>query len=614
MGLIAIGVVSLGYVLFVRPFAELHVQFPFLDFPVFIGEGLLFLCLGLMLSKGNIKVGRKNFWIFAYLGFVFIKALLGYIKFGPLALRHAALFYYPLFAIFGYSFYRREFFDSKKSLFCILLILLLFASGTFDSYWMFTCILLAFILIWTYPHRIFKHALLATLVLVTPYRFLFCTSRMMIVANFVTGIFLAGGLYFILRIHKAIKLTIVVLGVLFISLGLIRFADKNALTAIVKIDNILEKFRSYDLEVAAQIEKDKQVAEEEAHLRSVSNVPDVEDPEAEKLQVYNPDPPLYFPLREKIRSVGSFVPAQPAANIPVPEKKEAPVSSTAVSVSVPASDALAGTSTKKDKSRTSVKEIKSGKAAKEQSVHPATSLKAAFLKQDQSVAATAPVTVESKPEEVAREKVQIYNPDPPFNFHYLGMKKSADDEQQAGEKQNEKATVMERKPPQLRDLDGAYINAVFRLFIWRDMIVELLTAPTPKSLVGFHFGKPLRPKSLKALNWGTLELFRDGWVEPHNSYLHIIYRAGIIGVIVILALFVLLGKMIKKSIQCRSLPGILLCGILVNWLVAANFLLILELPYTAIPIWTLFGMTYAYVQSLERHFAPEAKTVREEIK
>jgi len=56
--------------------------------------------------------------------------------------------------------------------------------------------------------------------------------------------------------------------------------------------------------------------------------------------------------------------------------------------------------------------------------------------------------------------------------------------------------------------------------------------------------------------------------------------------------------MIKNFLLCRSLTGVLLCGIIVNWFVAANFLLIFELPYTAIPIWTLYGMTFAYFQKL----------------
>jgi len=39
---------------------------------------------------------------------------------------------------------------------------------------------------------------------------------------------------------------------------------------------------------------------------------------------------------------------------------------------------------------------------------------------------------------------------------------------------------------------------------------------------------------------------------------------------------------------------ILLSAVLLNWMVAANFLLIFELPYTAIPFWLIMGMTWAY--------------------
>ena len=51
LGLIFIGIVSLGYVIFVILFAELHIQIPFLDFPIFVGEMLLFVCLILFLFK-----------------------------------------------------------------------------------------------------------------------------------------------------------------------------------------------------------------------------------------------------------------------------------------------------------------------------------------------------------------------------------------------------------------------------------------------------------------------------------------------------------------------------------------------------------------------------------
>ena len=107
----------------------------------------------------------------------------------------------------------------------------------------------------------------------------------------------------------------------------------------------------------------------------------------------------------------------------------------------------------------------------------------------------------------------------------------------------------------------------------------------------------MRSTSLEALRWGESEWSRDGWVGTHNSYLEMIYRAGIVGLLTILVMLGLLFIMIKKAIQYRSLTGVLLCGIIIDWFVAANFLLILELPYTAIPIWTLFGLTYAYVET-----------------
>ena len=154
-----------------------------------------------------------------------------------------------------------------------------------------------------------------------------------------------------------------------------------------------------------------------------------------------------------------------------------------------------------------------------------------------------------------------------------------------------------------RNEDIAYINSLFRVFIWRDMFNEMISSG---SIWGFSFGKPLRSKTLEILNWGVGEWKRDGWIAAHNSYFEIIYRAGIIGVLLIVGLFMSLFKMIKEFIVRRSITGILLCGIIINWFVAANFLLIFELPYTAIPIWTLYGMTFAYYKNLRATESVEA--------
>ena len=144
-------------------------------------------------------------------------------------------------------------------------------------------------------------------------------------------------------------------------------------------------------------------------------------------------------------------------------------------------------------------------------------------------------------------------------------------------------------------METARANVLFRIFIWRDMLRQLAEQ---RPVLGFPFGKPLRSKSLEILEWASIEWLRDGWVSAHNSFLHMIYRAGVIGVVLILFYLGVVLRMIRRAIARKSLMGVLLCGILINWFVAANFMPILELPYTAVPIWLLFGMIYAYVTGL----------------
>jgi hypothetical protein len=134
-------------------------------------------------------------------------------------------------------------------------------------------------------------------------------------------------------------------------------------------------------------------------------------------------------------------------------------------------------------------------------------------------------------------------------------------------------------------------NILFRLFIWRDMYEDW---KVHKPLMGVDFGKPLRSPSLEILQWAQEEWNRDGWIEPHNSYFNILYRAGIAGIILVLLVWGALAWFIRLAFVRRSWTLILLAAIVLDWMVAANFLLILELPYTAIPFWTLAGMAGAY--------------------
>jgi len=147
-----------------------------------------------------------------------------------------------------------------------------------------------------------------------------------------------------------------------------------------------------------------------------------------------------------------------------------------------------------------------------------------------------------------------------------------------------------------RSHEEAYGNTVFRLLIWRDMIAEFSRY---RPILGFSFGKPFRSESLEILNLGNRDWLRDGWIEPHNSYLNMLYRMGILGVALIGFLIWQFCGMVKGFATFKSLSGILLCSILINWLVAANFLPILELPYNAIPFWALWGVTLGYLKELK---------------
>ncbi len=148
-----------------------------------------------------------------------------------------------------------------------------------------------------------------------------------------------------------------------------------------------------------------------------------------------------------------------------------------------------------------------------------------------------------------------------------------------------------------RQLEKAYNNILFRWFIWEDMCSELLTR---RAVFGVGFGRPQRSRSLEILSWGTTEWITDGWIAPHNSFLHIIYRVGIIGVFLIGFIVAVFVHLLKKFILHKSFIGIMLLSVLLYWLVMANFLLILELPYYAILFWSVCGVTFAYAQNLKK--------------
>ena len=98
-GLAGMGVYVILSSFFASNFAETHIQFSFLNFPVFMGEILLMLLFALYFYKQYL-LREWHTWHIAwgiFITWMVGTAILEYLHWGPLALRNAALFYYPCF-------------------------------------------------------------------------------------------------------------------------------------------------------------------------------------------------------------------------------------------------------------------------------------------------------------------------------------------------------------------------------------------------------------------------------------------------------------------------------------------------------------------------------------
>lgn len=511
LGLTSIGLFSLCYILFSSQFAELNIQLPFLDFPIFIGEILLFICLVLFAVRCAIcplKLYKWHYALIIYFIFIVIKALYGYVicGWGPLALRDAALFYYFAFAVLGYYFYRQDFFAGRNFLFIgpfFILGFIKIIAQSYVIYWTFSSALLALVFIKAYPHKKIRHLLLALFLFLVPYKWLFLTSRMMIVSNTIAVFYLILAFFVILKINKSIKVSMGILSLGFFIWGILTFSDPVRAKTIISFDEIAATFH----------ENDKIVQEEIGSFKMA---------EVKRFELYQP---------EGKSSTGGY-----EQNLKAFKVRQEQTELTRIN-----------------------REKAQAQERQTDPVLPAVATSNEILAEQNRTAVAAQQSV------VPQEDIAL-------------------------------VVAQERKLVHPYQFSTGLNNAVFRLFIWRDMWDELFRE---KPLLGFDFGKPLRSISLEVLGWGWSNWGAQGWMPAHNSYFNIIYRAGIIGVLFLSTVFVVLFDMIREFIRSRSVIGILLCGVLINWFVAANFLMILELPYTAIPIWALYGVTFAYCYKKE---------------
>lgn len=583
VGLMSMGLFSICYILFSSPFAELHIQLPFLDFPVFVGEILLFMCLVLFAVRCNLSPLKLNKWhyiLIAYFLFIVVKGLLGYIVWGPMGLRDAALFYYFMFAVLGYYFYRKNFFAGKKFFVLVPFFIIAFikvVSGSYLIYWSLSGVLLTAAFILAYSDKQNRYLLWALFFFAIPYTRLFLTSRMMLVSNAVTVFYLILALFFVLRFNRMTKFFAGILCVFLFAFGIRAFSDPVRARTIVSFDKIAMTFHEYDKIIQSKIS-------------------DFKMEEVKKLELYQPEgklsdydlvlkPPVLQVVQEQ---------TELAQGAPAPQQEQA----AAVTVGTASVLADRGILSQLVQQHAEFIEPSQGKPASQQ--EQAVSVPGGQALRSGTTVVPAKKNLRSQAVQEQMGVVELDQKSPGMVDQTLQPGPTSILTEQGGPSSQQEiigSVAVEQQPaPRPYHFDTGMNNAVFRLLIWRDMLVELAHK---KPLLGFYFGKPLRSVSLEILGWGWSNWGGQGWMPAHNSYLNIIYRAGIIGVLFLLTVFVVLFNMIREFIKSRSVIGILLCGVFINWFVAANFLLILELPYTAIPIWSLYGITLAYCYKKE---------------
>lgn len=685
LGLFLIGIYSAPASAFQRVFAQLNIQLQFFNFPIFISEIILFFCLIILFWqwKRDPPDFNKYYWLFfIFCAFFLGKAIYGYVTFGPLSFRNAALFYYTFFALLGYEFFKRIQPPSQTIITTILIILLgLKWIAGIHNYYVFPYFCLCLILLFKIQER-WIWLLVLPLILIRPEfenwgttdsifnaTFFFSGGgRARLLGHLLALVFLIFSLgEILLNSKKKLKLPVIVVVLLVLFVVAFKIVDKNVVKSFTnfsevaggyqklkkKIDNERAAFQqltcparlyskeenSLEGEMANRYKKFLPfVKNSEAEVIAVlkENVKKLKDKEAieyykglekieaerdkkivelmevatesdlaklDSLKVTEDSAPLKIKIQElrqknneRLQNL-SFTERDLESVINKEKEKKGPVQAAQSKL------ALDNPSVEEKKIKVEKNNQKPASLTPQETLN---NLKKTIKKMDPDRKAL----VETKLETIQKEFFD--------NQQFLSEKKrkeALDEVDQLiksvgkeGEVTILKAWTLdeERANNQTsklegRDIDDAYNNTYFRLFIWEDMIKELIHE---KAWFGVNFGKPQRSKSIEILGWATTEWMLDGWITPHNSYIHILYRGGIVGIIFIIIVFGILLQLIRDFIAQRSIDGILLCTIFVYWFTIANFLVFLEFPYNAIPFWTLFGMTLAYYQDQKKKIHP----------
>ena len=234
-------------------FAEWHIQPPFLNFPIFVGEILLGFCLVFLTAKWiwvappNLTSGQMLL-IGLYLFYVLARAFSGYVHYGPYAFRNAALYYYPLFALIGYYIYRKDFFSQTMVMLFLLVIIStqLIRGGDYFGYFSFIYFMLYLVLALKLEKKRLRYLALLCALFIFPLQNLFNDGRTHVVSMVLAFFYL----FFVLvfrrwKIKKYSRPIVVTLLIGTILLCLLIFGNHAAVKSLMPSMKIFEEYKKH---------------------------------------------------------------------------------------------------------------------------------------------------------------------------------------------------------------------------------------------------------------------------------------------------------------------------------------------------------------------------------
>ncbi len=535
----------LGYSVGLRSFAKIHVFLPGVNIPVFIGEMLLMACACLWMRWRYLSPQPWAWWekgIALYIGFMGYKVVEGIIHGGGLALRNAALFYYPFFAALTFSVFKPAMI-TPRAVAGIWIILFLLRCAGITGEFLYPYWALSLVLTLSMPRWWQKILGIALVFFLYPTQDFFKDSKSYVLGDLAGWVFIFFCLSAAVPWKKRARMAVFLVLLAVLAVGFIKFSNpvhRQSLSAWSRL--------SYEFQ-----KKDAIVQERKKDFT----------PKTLVVRLYRGDDWMNPPVKKAVPTPTATV----SEGKKTLEKKIEPSS-----LAVPAKPA----------------ESKKEALIRQLTVFQAEGV--GLVKGLELSSIEGQVIVNEKNNKDIGRLIEVL-----AGSKEILEKDRVEQAPQVLNELKEAITAVNNSIVTSRGKEVDQENMLFRLFIWRDMMEEVLHE---KALLGLSWGHPQRSISIEVLNMAEGEWMRAGWITPHNSYLHLIYRAGIVGFMIIVLIVFLILRLAVDFVRARSWRGIIAASILVYWAVSANFLVFLEFPYFAIPFWSFLGVLLALRRDL----------------